>query len=69
MTLRSSFPVIVWVAEIGLGEINFSGVSLTYKEFDTNALKKDTGFENKISFEEGIKRTAEWIKETENGRI
>lgn len=56
-------------AEIGLGEINFSGVSLTYKEFDTNALKKDTGFENKISFEEGIKRTAEWIKETENGRI
>ncbi|GMO02404.1 NAD-dependent epimerase/dehydratase family protein [Lachnoanaerobaculum sp. JCM 36186] len=48
--------------EIGLGEIPFSGVSLTYKEFDVNAVKNDTGFEPKVSFKEGIKRTAMWIK-------
>lgn len=48
--------------EIGLGEIPFSGVSLTYKEFDVNAVKNDTGFEPNVSFKEGIKRTTMWIK-------
>lgn len=49
--------------EIGLGEIPFNGVSLTYKEFDVNAVKNDTGFVPKVSFKEGIKNTVEWIKE------
>lgn len=30
--------------------------------FDINAVKNDTGFEPKISFEEGIKKTIDWIK-------
>ena len=49
--------------EIGLGEIQFKGVSLTFKEFDINAVKNDTGFVPKISFVEGIKNTVAWIKE------
>lgn len=50
--------------KIGLGEIPFNGVSLTYKEFDINAVKNDTGFVPKVSFKEGIKITIDWIKET-----
>lgn len=49
--------------KIGLGEIPFEGVSLTYKEFDIVALQKDTGFKPEIDFKEGIRRTACWIKE------
>lgn len=49
-------------AALGIGEIAFSGVTLTYKEFDITALKNDTGFIPKISFEEGIKKTAEWME-------
>ena len=47
--------------KIGLGEIPFDGVSLTYRELDTDALRKDTGFAPTISFREGIRRTSEWI--------
>lgn len=49
--------------EIGLGEIPFNGVSLTYKEFDINAVKNDTGFVPVVSFTEGVKNTVKWIKE------
>ncbi len=49
-------------AEIGLGEIPFNGVSLTYKELDIDAVRKDTGFVPEISFTEGIRKTAEWLK-------
>ncbi|BAL82297.1 putative dTDP-glucose 4,6-dehydratase [Selenomonas ruminantium subsp. lactilytica TAM6421] len=49
--------------KIGLGEILFNGVSLTYNEFDINAVKNDTGFVPLISFTEGIKRTITWLKE------
>lgn len=49
--------------EIGLGEIPFNGVSLTYTEFDIHAVKNDTGFIPSVSFTEGIKNTIEWIKE------
>ena len=47
---------------LGLGEIKLDGVSLSYKEFDKFALERDTGFIPEISFAEGIKKTAEWIK-------
>lgn len=50
--------------DIGLGELGFDGITLTYNEFDINAVKEDTGFIPKVSFEEGIKRTVSWIKET-----
>lgn len=49
--------------QIGLGELPFNGVSLSYEEFDVGRLKADTGFVPKIDFREGIRRTAEWIKE------
>ncbi len=49
--------------EIGLGEIPFDGVSLTYNEFNVYAVKEDTGFVPAVSFAEGIKNTIKWIKE------
>lgn len=49
--------------EIGLGELHFAGISLTYKEFDIHAVKNDTGFVPTVDFFDGIQRTAKWIKE------
>lgn len=49
--------------EIGLGEIPFNGVSLTYNEFNIHAVKEDTGFVPEIDFAQGIKNTVNWIKE------
>lgn len=49
--------------EIGLGEIPFHGVSLSYEEFDRNAVKDDTGFVPQFSFAEGIRNTADWLRE------
>ena len=51
--------------QIGLGELEFNGVSLSYKEFDIMAVKNDTGFEPVTSFEDGVQKTIEWIKEYE----
>ena len=60
MELRDCVDISI---EIGLGELPFNGVSLTYKEFDINAVKNDTGFIPEISFKEGITRTVKWIRE------
>lgn len=49
--------------KIGLGDLPFNGVSLTYKEFDINAVKNDTGFVPTVSFTDGVKNTVDWIKE------
>ena len=49
--------------EIGLGELPFNGESLTYKEFDINAVREDTGFVPMVSFSEGINNTVAWIRE------
>lgn len=49
--------------EIGLGELPFNGVSLTYKEFDIQAVYHDTGFLPEVSFREGIQNTIRWLKE------
>lgn len=51
--------------EIGLGELPFHGVSLTYQEFDIRAVKKDTGFIPEVSFREGIEKTMAWLKEVQ----
>ncbi len=48
--------------ELHLGEIPFNGQSLDAKEYDCTKLKKDTGFSAKISFEQGIKDTIEWLR-------
>ena len=49
--------------EIGLGDIPFKGISLDYNEFDILAVKKDTGFSPTVSFQEGIHKTIDWIRE------
>jgi len=48
--------------ELGIGKSKQSGIYLDYNMFDLYAIKEDTGFEPKTSFEEGIKRTIKWIK-------
>lgn len=48
--------------KIGVGEIPFNGITLSYKEFDVMAVKKDTGFEPEISFAEGIQKTIAWLR-------
>ncbi len=49
-------------AVLGIGEIPFKGLYLDYGEFDLFAVEKDTGYKQKVSFEEGIRRTTEWIR-------
>lgn len=49
--------------EIGLGEIPFDGISLTYREFDVEAVKKDTGFVPAVDFATGIRNTIAWLSE------
>ena len=48
---------------LGFGKIKANVVSLPKETFDVRSLKEDTGFEPNVSFEEGIERTAEWIRE------
>lgn len=49
-------------AEIGLGDIPFNGVDISYSQFDFKKVERDTGYRNKIPFAEGIKMTAEYIR-------
>lgn len=51
--------------KIGLGELPFTGVSLSYKEFDIEAVKNDTGFVPSVDFAQGIRNTIKWIQEQE----
>lgn len=55
--------VVAPEAVLGLGEVPFHGVSLSYGEFDTQGVYEDTGIRAEVSFQEGIRRTCEWIKE------
>ncbi len=52
-------------AKLGLGDIPFKGVSVNYNQFDMKQIEKDTGYKNKVSFEEGIKMTTEYIRKEE----
>lgn len=47
--------------KLGLGELPYAGLLMTEKMLDTNSLVADTGFVPQISFEDGIKRTLDWI--------
>lgn len=49
-------------AEIGLGDIPFKGVDISYGQFDLKKIEKDTGYKNQVSFAEGIRMTAEFVK-------
>lgn len=43
------------------GQIESNGVSLPKEFFDITKLTKDTGFKPKVSFSDGVYRTAKWI--------
>lgn len=49
-------------AEIGLGDIAFKGVDISYAQFDLKKVERDTGYRNEIPFAKGIAMTAEYIK-------
>lgn len=49
-------------AEIGLGDIPFKGVDISYDQFDLKKVERDTGYKNKIPFAEGIRMTADYIR-------
>lgn len=52
---------------LGFGEIPFSGVPLTYNEFDLNAVWEDTGFSPTVEFKEGVCRTIRWLRGENDG--
>lgn len=49
-------------AEIGLGDIPFKGVDISYGQFDLKKVERDTGYVNQIPFADGIRMTAEYIR-------
>lgn len=49
-------------AEIGLGDIPFKGVDISYSQFDVKKVERDTGYKNEVSFAEGIKLTTDYIR-------
>ena len=49
-------------AELGLGDIPFKGVDISYSQFDLKKVERDTGYQNEVSFAEGIRMTAEYIR-------
>lgn len=51
--------------ELGLGDIPFKGVSVNYNQFDMKQIEKDTGYKNKVTFDDGIRMTMEYIRKEE----
>ena len=49
-------------AEIGLGDIPFKGMDISYDQFDLKKVERDTGYINQITFTQGIKMTADYIR-------
>jgi nucleoside-diphosphate-sugar epimerase len=54
--------VVAPYSELGFGELEFNGIYLPKELYDITPLREDTGFSPKISFAEGVRLTAEWIK-------
>lgn len=49
-------------AEIGLGDVPFRGVDISYDQFDLKKVERDTGYKNEVPFAEGIRMTADYIR-------
>ena len=49
-------------AELGLGDIPFRGKSIDYSQFDLQKVENDTGYKNAVTFEEGIRLTAQAVR-------
>ena len=47
---------------LGFGEVPYSDKQVMYLCADISALREDTGFEPKVSFEEGARRTIEYMR-------
>lgn len=52
-------------AEIGLGDIPFKGKDISYSQFDLKKVERDTGYKIQVPFSEGIRLTAEYIRNGE----
>ncbi len=52
---------------LGLGLKPYSDTAVMHLACDISKLKRDTGFCAEVSFEEGITRTIEWLKEQNQG--
>lgn len=48
--------------ELGLGDIPFKGVDISYDQFDLKKVELDTGYRNEVPFAEGIRMTAEYVR-------
>lgn len=49
-------------AELGLGDIPFKGVDISYDQFGLKKVELDTGYRNEVPFAEGIRMTAEYVR-------
>jgi len=47
------------------GNMPFTGTDLDINVFSIQELQDDCGFKPKVSFEDGIKRTFEWLRKEE----
>ena len=52
---------------LGFGEIPYGEKQVMHLEADISTLKKDTGFEPAVSFEEGIRKTIDYVRRVTNG--
>jgi len=50
---------------LGFGKFTSNVISLPIETFNAEKLKRDTGFVPTVCFEEGIRRTAVWIRENQ----
>lgn len=49
-------------AELGFGEMPFNGFYLPKEDYDTGLLRLDTGFAPEVTFAQGVRKTADWIR-------
>lgn len=47
------------------GDIPYTGTNMSLETFDISELVNDCGFKLDVSFEEGVRRTFEWLKKAE----
>ena len=52
-------------APLYFGEVPFNGKTLNEEEYSIKKLQEHTGYIPRVSFEEGIKKTTEWLKSIE----
>ena len=48
--------------KLDFGAFGYKGVHLPLEEYDCSDLENNTGFKSKVSFAEGITKTANWLK-------